>query len=91
MTLDVASTSLLANMAVDGAPPLHTLSPTEARAAFSGLAQLNSAGPEMKKATEVEIKVAGGESIRGRLLHATETPRAVFVYFHGGVGREIWY
>ncbi len=84
MNLDLASTSLLARMALEGVPPINEMNPVAARMALSEIAKLYRPGPEMKKVTEVKIDVADGLSIRGRILQPDEAPRSVLVYFHGG-------
>ncbi len=73
--LDEASAGFIATLAEDGLPPLHELSPQEARAAGARMAELYGRGPEMRRADDVEF---------GRLLVPNGRVRGVIVYYHGG-------
>ncbi|MEO0981471.1 MAG: alpha/beta hydrolase fold domain-containing protein [Pseudomonadota bacterium] len=84
MTLDIASTAFLAQMALAGAPPLHEMSPEEARLVSAGISALQPPGPEMASVQDVEITSENGGSFRARVLKPVEAPRAVLVYYHGG-------
>ncbi|MCH1487299.1 MAG: alpha/beta hydrolase fold domain-containing protein, partial [Alphaproteobacteria bacterium] len=83
MKLDFATTSLLANMMLNEAPPLQTLSADEARLVFTEIYRSMPDGPESVSATDVTIGVEGGE-IRGRVLTPAGEARSVMVYYHGG-------
>ena len=83
MKLDFATSSMLANMALNEAPPLNTLSAPEARFVFSEIYRSMPPGPESVTAKEVSIPVEGAE-IKGRVLTPAGTPQAVMVYYHGG-------
>ena len=83
MKLDFATSSMLANMALNEAPPLNTLSADEARMVFSEIYRSMPPGPESVTAQDVTIDVDGGQ-IRGRVLTPSGTPQAVLVYYHGG-------
>src|SRR3954454_14131821 len=79
--LDEANAAFIAMLAASGAPPLHELSPEEARAAAAGMAELYGPGPELQRVEEVELG-----PIRLRLLIPSERSRGVIVYYHGGGG-----
>jgi cation diffusion facilitator CzcD-associated flavoprotein CzcO/acetyl esterase/lipase len=73
--LDDATAGFLATLAESGLPPLHELSPQEARAAGARMAELYGRGPEMARVEDVEP---------GRLLVPNGRVRGVIVYYHGG-------
>ena len=73
--LDDATAAFLAALAESGLPPLHELSPQEARAAGAGMTALYGRGPEMLRVEDVDC---------GRLLVPGERVRGVIVYYHGG-------
>jgi cation diffusion facilitator CzcD-associated flavoprotein CzcO/acetyl esterase/lipase len=77
--LDEASASFLAELAASGLPPLHTLSPQEAREAGGQMAALYGRGPEMARVEDVELGAT-----RLRVLVPGERARGVIVYYHGG-------
>ena len=83
MNLDFATTSLLANMMLNEAPPMHTLSAEEARLVFSEIYRSMPPGPESVSSEDVNIAVEGGE-IRARVLTPKGTAQSVMVYYHGG-------
>src|SRR5215207_11690738 len=77
--LDEASASFLAELAASGLPPLHTLSPQEAREAGGQMAALYGRGPQMARVEDVELGAT-----RLRVLVPGERARGVIVYYHGG-------
>ncbi|MBL6642155.1 MAG: alpha/beta hydrolase fold domain-containing protein [PS1 clade bacterium] len=83
MKLDFATTSLLANMMLNEAPPLHTLSAEEMRLVFSEIYRSMPPGPESVSSKDITIGVEGGE-IRGRVLTPKGAAQSVMVYYHGG-------
>jgi len=83
MALDTATATLLAQLAESGAPPLHELTPGDARQVLGALRDLFGSGPEMARAEDVDIPVAGG-SIPLRILVSGGAVRGVIVYYHGG-------
>ena len=83
MKLDFATTSMLANMMLNEAPPLHTLSADEARMVFSEIYRSLPDGPESVSAKEYTIAVDGGD-IRARVLTPAEDAQSVMIYYHGG-------
>src|SRR5688572_5223629 len=78
--LDEPNRAFLATLAASGLPPLHELSPGEARAAGARLAELYGRGPEPARSEDIAI----GRGLRVRLLVPDERPRGVIVYYHGG-------
>ena len=83
MKLDFATTSLLANMMLNEAPLLHTLSADEARLVFSEIYRSMPDGPESVSSKDITIDVEGGD-IRGRVLTPKGAAQSVMVYYHGG-------
>jgi len=84
MTLDLASTAFLAQMAGMGAPPFTEMSAQDARAAVADLAELYGEGPDMASSHDVSVPTADGDTIGARVLTPHGGGRAVLVYFHGG-------
>ncbi|MEC8578082.1 MAG: alpha/beta hydrolase, partial [Pseudomonadota bacterium] len=60
MNFDFATTAFLAQMAIDDGPTLDSLSPEEARTAYSELAKRLPAGPESISSETVSVPVDGG-------------------------------
>ena len=83
MKLDFATTSLLANMMLNEAPPMHTLSAEEARLVFSEIYRSMPPGPESVSSDDAKIAVEGGE-IRARVLTPQGTAQSLMIYYHGG-------
>ncbi|MEG9860964.1 MAG: alpha/beta hydrolase fold domain-containing protein [Parvularculales bacterium] len=83
MKLDFATTSMLANMALNEVPPLNTLSADEARLVFAEIYRSMPPGPESVSSEDISIVVEGGE-IRGRILRPADEAQAVMIYYHGG-------
>ena len=83
MNLDFATSSLLANMMLNEAPPMHTLSAEEARLVFSEIYRSMPPGPESVSSEDLDIAVEDGE-IRARVLTPQGTAQSVMVYYHGG-------
>src|SRR4051794_41638241 len=77
--LDEASARLIAALAASGLPPLHELTPEEARAAGAELAARPVERPEMARVQDVEL-----DGPRVRLLVPREPARGAIVYYHGG-------
>jgi cation diffusion facilitator CzcD-associated flavoprotein CzcO/acetyl esterase/lipase len=73
--LDEPSAEFIATLAASGLPPLHELSPQQARTAGAAQVELHGLGPEMLRVENVDC---------GRLLVPTERCRGVIVYYHGG-------
>lgn len=83
MALDEATRAFLAQMAESGMPPLHEMSPTDARGLGGALRDMYGPGPEVGDVSEHAVPVEGGE-ITVRVLAPKGDPRAVIVYYHGG-------
>jgi acetyl esterase len=83
MTLDPQMSALLQLLGGSGAPPLHQLTPADARIGFGALRALYGAGPAMARVENHRITADGG-GIDVRLLVPCEPARGIIVYFHGG-------
>ena len=83
MPLNEALTAFLTEMAEQGVKPIHESTPAEVRALTADLSGLFGSGPDMARVEDTTIPVDGG-SIAARILVPTETPRGVFIYYHGG-------
>jgi len=80
MPLDPAIASLLADMQAQGAPPMHTLSPPEARTASERIIPLAGEGAEV--AARVDRQVGG---VPARVYTPLgDGPFPVLVWIHGG-------
>lgn len=84
MALDDATIALLAELAEAGGPPIHEMSPDEAREVSGALAALSGAGPDLHSVRDDTIAADDGYRIPVRVFHPTENARGVIVYFHGG-------
>jgi acetyl esterase len=72
-------------MARAGHPPLYTLSPEDARAAYAaGAGVLEVAKPELARVEDLRIAMRDGASISARLYAPNDGALPVLVYFHGG-------
>lgn len=80
MPIDPALVQLLDGMAAAGAPPLHELSPSEARIASEGLIPLSGDGADI--ASQVERSI-GGVPAAVYVPHG-DAPFPVLVWIHGG-------
>lgn len=83
MPLDPVSEAFVAELAADGEPPLHELTPAIARLSDMVAAGLTGRGPDVDSVRNLTLDGVGGR-FRIRVLTPTATPRAVVVYFHGG-------
>jgi acetyl esterase len=79
MALDKATTTLLSQFAEAGGPPLHEMTPQEARGFGVALREMYGPGPEM--ARDEELKAG---SVPVRVLTPPGEVRGVVVYYHGG-------
>lgn len=84
MALDEATTALLTQMGQSGAPPIHEMTPQEARALGGALAELYGEGPEMHHVEDLFALAQDGHAIPLRLLRPIARPRGIIVYYHGG-------
>ena len=83
MALDVATATLLEQMASGGGKPLHESTPAEARALGAALAAMAGPAPTMSRVEDFEIVTAGGV-VPVRLLVPPQGARGVIVWYHGG-------
>ena len=85
MALDPAAAGLLEQMEAAGMPPLNELSPSEARAAAAGFAELGGPGDEVATAEDRTISgPAGPIPVRVYTPKSGSAPRPALVYLHGG-------
>jgi acetyl esterase len=82
MPIDEATAGFLGAMTAAG-PPLHQLSPEEAKASAGALKPLYGTGPDMQEVRDEQVPVDGAQ-ILVRVLRPTDRPRGVVVYLHGG-------
>ncbi|WP_244928596.1 alpha/beta hydrolase [Nocardioides sp. W7] len=82
MALDAATIALLQQLAAAGGPPMHEVSPAEARARLAGLATLYPPGPEPARSEDVTVPTRAG-SLAARVI-TPASPRGVLLYLHGG-------
>lgn len=83
MSLDQATQDFLAQMAEQGGPQLHEMSPEQAREMVGELANLYGDGPRMARVEDVDIDSADG-SFDARVFVPEGDVRGVFIYYHGG-------
>ncbi|MEY9212419.1 alpha/beta hydrolase [Thermobifida halotolerans] len=82
--MDPAIAALAATAAAAAAPPLHTISPAEARARVVAGHGACSGGPALHSVTDIRVPVADAE-IGARVYSPAAGPtRATLVYLHGG-------
>ncbi len=82
--LDRASLNFIAELEARGMPPMHELTPSEAREAGERMVELYGAGPAMVRVQEFEVPTSDGDRITVRVLVPHEEVRGVIVYYHGG-------
>jgi acetyl esterase len=83
--LTPAMRSVLERMARAGHPPLYSLSPQQARAAYeAGAGVLELPKPQLPRVEELQIPSRDGGSIRARLVAPEQGVLPVLLYFHGG-------
>ena len=83
MNFDFATTAFLAQMAIDDGPTLDSLSPEEARIAYSEVAKRLPAGPESVSSETISVPV-DGDSIDCRILKPAGDADSVMLFYHGG-------
>jgi acetyl esterase/lipase len=87
MALDEATATLLAEMAAAGEPPLHQMTPPEARDMRAARPAQAAAGPAMASVRDTRVRVSGGY-VPVRILTPgglpADRPRGVIVWYHGG-------
>ncbi len=84
MAIDEATAGFLTQLAQSGAKPIHEMSPDEARATTSALADLFGPGPDVAKSYDVHVPTPDGDHITVRVLVPEGEIRALVVYYHGG-------
>ena len=68
-----------------GHPPLHSLTPQQARAAYEkGAGVLEVPKPELARIEDFAIPMRDGAMVSARLYASSTLPLPVLVYFHGG-------
>lgn len=83
MSLDEATSGILARMAEAGTPPLHEMSPEEARAFVATMSPDLGEGPEMAAIQNRRVPVTGG-AVAVRLLIPRGEHDGLILYLHGG-------
>ena len=87
MALDEATAALLAEMAAAGDPPLHQMTPSEARDMRAARRAQAAAGPAMASVRDTRVRVSGGY-VPVRILNPGglpfDRPCGVIVWYHGG-------
>ncbi len=83
MALDQATTGLLEQLAASGAPPLHEMTPEQARGVMALLRGDEAPGPDMASVRDTRVAASGG-FVPVRVLRPAAETRGVIVYYHGG-------
>ena len=87
MALDPDMKTLLDQMEVIGAPPMHTLTPDEARAVMDGMVTMMGAGEDVASVEDRDLDVGGGRSLPVRIYRPAgvgDGPAPTLVFYHGG-------
>jgi acetyl esterase len=82
MALHPQAKAFLAGMEASGAPPLHELSPEDARAATAMITELMGPGPEVATVEDFTITTTAGEV--GARRYEPEDAAGTILWFHGG-------
>jgi acetyl esterase len=82
MALHPQAKAFLAGFQASGAPPLHELTPEEARAATATITELIGAGPHVATVEDFTIQTTAGE-IRARRYEPDDAAATIF-WIHGG-------
>jgi acetyl esterase len=83
MTLDEATTRLLADLARAGSKPIWEMTVEEARSLSGRFSDRSGRGPEMAALRTTRVQVPGGH-VGVRLLAPNDQPGGLIVYHHGG-------
>jgi acetyl esterase len=83
MALDLATRTLMEQMAAAGGKPLHESTPAEVRALGGAMAEMAGPGPDMARVEEHTVSRPDGV-VPVRVLVPLEPPRGVIVFYHGG-------
>lgn len=84
MAVDAATQQLLEQMSELGAPPLHQMTPPQARVAGAATTQMIGPGPDVADVQEHELTSADGGTFRIRVLVPEGPVRSAILYLHGG-------
>ena len=82
MALHPQAKAFLAGVEASGAPPLHELTPDEARAATGMITELIGAGPEVATVEDFTIATTAGDVAARR--YVPEDAAATILWIHGG-------
>jgi acetyl esterase len=86
MALDPHLKTLLDQMQAIGAPPLHSLTPEQARTVMDGMVVMMGPGEEVASVEDRDLDV-GGRSLRVRIYRPAgvgDGPAPTLVFYHGG-------
>jgi acetyl esterase len=83
MPIDPQAQAFVDAMIASGEPPLHELTPEQARAIPDTFPEILGPGPEVAVVRDVPIPGPAGE-IPARVYEPVEDPPATVVYYHGG-------
>lgn len=83
MAVDEATANFLQQMAESGFPPIHEMSPEEARGLTAAMNEMYGPGPEVARVEDTAV-TSGGTSVPLRVLVPHDEPRGLLVYYHGG-------
>ncbi len=86
MALDPQMKMLLDQIEAIGAPPMHTLTPDQARAAMDGMVMMMGAGEEVASVEDRALDV-GGRTLPVRIYRPAgigDGPAPTLVFYHGG-------
>jgi acetyl esterase len=84
MAIDEATAGLLGQLAETGAPPLHELTPQQAREVSVALSQISGPGPDVARTYDELVATPDGGQFRVRVLVPADAVKALVVYYHGG-------
>ncbi len=83
MAIDEATAKFLAQMGESGLPPIHEMTPEQARGLTALLKDLYGEGPAVARAELLQADLPC-RIIPIQLLVPSESPRGLIVYYHGG-------
>src|SRR5215204_942468 len=86
MALDPHMKTLLDQIEAIGAPPMHTLTPEQARAAMDGMLMMMGPGEEIASVDDRALDV-GGRTLPVRIYRPAglgDGPAPTLVFYHGG-------
>jgi acetyl esterase/lipase len=83
MAIDQPTAALLEQLIASGAPPLHEMTPKDARGVMAAMREGAPPGPDLASVRDSRVKASGG-FVPVRVFVPDGQPRAVIVYYHGG-------